>query len=132
MNDKLQLPKDIKLPKGILKSDLKYPNYKQHVYEDDFELWYTDRFGWCIPTLLIGRNRHGERTYATTLTGKSVRIGGGPHVRVRVKVYCRKLRKKALAPFVATRDAGQITSNNIRDSISTRRAQHALWRMERY
>ena len=37
------------LPGDILKSDLIYPPYTEgspkHVYDKDFEIWYTERFG---------------------------------------------------------------------------------------
>lgn len=121
---------DIPLPKGILKTDLKYPkNYKNHVYGKDFELWYTERFGWCIPTLLIGRKRGRnttDRTYATTLDGKPVRIGNGPHVKATVQVYVTKKREKALQTFVEIHTKGAEVSNEIRDRISTRRMRSAL------
>lgn len=125
-----KLPKDVKLPKGILKSDLKYPT-KNHAYDEDFELWYTSGFGWCIPTLLIGKARYGNgqygnRTYATTLDGRAVRIGNGPHVKARVTVYMKKSRQKALRKFLDIKEKGAEVSHTIRDRISTRRARSAL------
>ena len=56
----------INLPVGIQESDLKYPSYKSkdsvarfnfgtETFEElaKFDLWYTEKMGWCIPTLLI-------------------------------------------------------------------------------
>lgn len=129
-SDVLLLPEGVKLPKGILKSDLKYPRaYKDHVYGKDFELWYTEGFGWCIPTLLIGRRRGKnttDRTYATTLDGKPVRIGNGPHVKATLTVYVTKKREKALQSFVEIKEKGAEVSNTIRDRISTRRMRRSL------
>jgi hypothetical protein len=118
---------DIDLPKGILKSDLKYPtDYKDHSYSDDFELWYTERFGWCIPTLLIAKARRGakvpDRTYAVTLTNKeTICVGRGPHVKSIVKVYVKKSRVSALQSFLDIKNSGECKAGEIRDSISTRR-----------
>jgi hypothetical protein len=131
MKTESKLPEGVKLPKGILKSDLKYPkSYKQHVYGKDFEIWYTTGFGWCIPTLHIGRGRYGERTYATTLDGRPVRIGNGPHVKAQLKVYVRKSREKALEGLLQVKEKGAETSHSIRDGISTRRARTALRRQQ--
>lgn len=124
---------DIDLPKGILKSDLKYPkDYKDHSYEHDFELWYTERFGWCIPTLLISKARRGakvpDRTYAVTLKDKQcICVGRGPHVLQTVKVYVKKSRMKDLKEFLDIMLSGQTEANKIRDSISTRR-MHTMQR----
>jgi len=64
-----------------------------------------------------------DRTYATTLDGKSVRIGFGPHVRARHTVFVSKSRLAVLQKFLDLRKQGQVTSNEIRDRISSRRAQ---------
>jgi hypothetical protein len=139
------------LPDGIVLHDLKYPSYKLNVkndpnyfdykapYEDhSFELWFVPSLGWCIPTLGIRnpgrRSRPGAapRTYAVKVSdGGVVRIGLGPHVAERVTVYVRKNRAEALAKFIALKNKGAVDANNIRDRISTRRAQGALYRMEK-
>lgn len=131
------------LPAGIIKSDLHYPKYTSEdalVKDYDrqsFEIWYTERMGWCVPTLLISRAGRrsapgaSDRTYATTLDGSVVRIGLGPHVLAKHTVYVRASRESALEKFLALRDKGASDANQIRDRISTRRAQGALYRMNR-
>jgi hypothetical protein len=146
----------VKLPEGILAHDLKYPDFKNKKdgqyfpdyddknfpYEDrQFELWNVANFGWCIPTLHIrnaGRRALASgsvaapRTYAIEInTGKVCRIGLGPHVTARVTVYVRKNRRDVLQKFLDLRKTGSESANQIRDRISSRRAQGALYRMNR-
>jgi hypothetical protein len=126
------------LPKGITEKDLKYPERhdfpENFQYEDrSFELWFCGSFGWCIPTLQIrGAGRRmgvAPRTYAVSVDTKKVcRIGLGPHVLKRVTVYVRKSRLEVLKPFLDLRREGAIAANNVRDRISTRRAQSAMRR----
>jgi hypothetical protein len=135
-----QMPKTaVALPSDITETDLKYPDYKSKdqlvpQYDNNqFELWYTQQMGWCIPTLRIGGSgRYGStpRTYATTLDGKQVRIGKGPHVLRTVTVYVRQSRVKVLQKYLDLRTAGAVTSNTIRDRISSRRAQGQVMRAE--
>lgn len=132
-----------KLPQDILESDLKQPSFKAkggdalvpdptYSGRNEFELWYTTAFGWCIPTLAISNAKRSgsSRTYATTLEGKAVRIGHGPHVLHQLRVYVRQSRATALAKYLQLRDGGEIKSNEIRDRISSRRAQGVLHRAE--
>jgi hypothetical protein len=122
-----------KLPDGILESDLKYPDYQKDRLADYFELWNVTGLGWVIPTLLIKHSRRADRsdrTYATTLDGKACRVGLGPHVLRRVTVYVAESRKAALQKYLDIKLEGQKTSNQIRDRISTRRAQTALRRRD--
>jgi hypothetical protein len=118
------------LPAGIIEGDLKRPPYVSDnpvPWEDrTFELWHTTAFGWCIPTLLIGRARGAQtdRTYAISVTSKqAVRIGKGPHVTRTVIVYVTAKRLKALQPFLDLRAQGAARAGEIRDRISSRRAQ---------
>lgn len=121
------------LPKGIVAGDTKFANYAEREgvpYDDQsFELWHCrGTIGWVIPTLLIGRasSRRGQttdRTYAVTMEGKPVRVGKGPHVTATVTVYVRASRLAALRPFLDLRQAGAATAGEIRDRISSRRAQ---------
>jgi hypothetical protein len=92
-------------------------------------------FGWVVPTLVIrqpGRrsslSAQAPRTYATTLDGKPCRVGLGPHVEARVTVYVREGRKAALQRYVDLQRSGAVQAHEIRDRISTRRAQSALRR----
>lgn len=136
------------LPAPIQKSDLIRPKYDA-TGEDkqahdgaygtygnplEFELWYTERFGWCIPTLLIGsasaRNRRGsgpaiqDRTYAVAVKDHQMcRMGMGPHVLATVHVYVTVGRLNALQPFLDLRNKGLASAGDTRDRISTRRAQ---------
>lgn len=134
-----------RLPEGVLASDLKQPqfdDYRDLPYDDrTFELWHTTSFGWCIPTLFIsraGRGQSTDRTYAVTLDGKPVRVGRGPHVTRIITVYVRTSRMNDLQKFLDVRKQGQAKAGEIRDRISSRRAQgqmerasgHSHWRWE--
>jgi hypothetical protein len=115
------------LPDGVLESDLKmkYPCTAQ------FDLWYCDRLGWVIPTLLIAASRrHGyaARTYAVTLDGHLCRVGAGPHVLRTVRVYVTKRRAKMLQKFIDLRQSGKADAGTVRDRISSRRAEGQLRR----
>ncbi len=134
------------LPAGILKADLARPAWddKDRLVKsygdtpeapvDNFGLWYTTGFGWCIPTLLISHSRQrvrqtgvqDSRTYAVTLDGKVVRIGHGPHVGERATVYVRKSRLEALQPYLDLLTKGEADAQQVRDRISSRRAQGVL------
>ena len=135
------------LPAGIIKSDLTYPSYKSKdgLVDDyrnsSFELWCVSSarndMEWFIPTLLIANASRRSpnttaRTYATRVSdGKSGwRIGRGPHVKATFTVYVRKSRARALKPFLDMRTAGQEVAGQIRDRISSRRAQGALMRAQ--
>lgn len=150
MKNKVEVKSKITLPDGVVESDLKYPDFKSkdklaHIkvgseewaYETaQFELWYTESMGWVIPTLLISRaGRRApvgttDRVYATTLDGKPCRVGRGPHVLRTVTVYVRESRLPALQKYLDIRNAGSVTSNEIRDRISSRRAQGQLMRQQ--
>lgn len=129
---------DIKLPDGINETDLKWPSWEstkdneENRVVDNFELWFTQGFGWCIPTLLISkasrRSSMSNRTYAVTLDNQPVRIGKGPHILRTVTVYVKSRRKNDLQKFLDLKESGSQTAGNIRDRISTRRAQTALRR----
>jgi hypothetical protein len=97
----------------------------------------VERFGWCIPTLLIRKASRGygygsqqpNRTYAVSIESGSVcRIGLGPHVKHRLRVWVRKGRTEALKPLLDLLLQGQENAGIIRDRISSRRAQTALRR----
>lgn len=121
--------KNIELPKQVKASDLTYPSWKskvKHLYDKDFELWYTERFGWCIPTLFISRARRGsgmqDRTYGISLSGETVTMGKGPHVLKTVNVYVTEKNLSRLQTLVDLKEQGMGKAGNIRDTISTRRA----------
>lgn len=136
------------LPKDITAKDLTRPGYEDkdklarisegpeswQYRSAEFEMWYTEQMGWCIPTLLISNARRGSnnpaRTYATTLDSKPVRIGRGPHVKRIVTVYVRESRLSALQHYLDKQSAGAEVSNQIRDRISSRRAQGQVMRAQ--
>lgn len=125
------------LPKGIREADLKYPKYTEkglrHLYEKDFEVWFTKRFGWAVPTLTIrdvpGRlagSGKERRTYAITVADSAlIRMGFGPHVLRVLKVYVTEANEVRLKPFLDLREKGAGMAGETRDRISTRRAQSA-------
>lgn len=118
----------IALPPEIKKTDLKYPSWKaadKNKYNTQFDLWYTERFGWCIPTLFISRARRGsnmqDRTYGISLKGETVTMGKGPHVLRTVTVYVKNGRLEKLKKFLDLKAQGEGKAGDIRDTISTRR-----------
>ena len=127
MADKLPAP----LPDGVRPSDLKYPSqHAEHLYKHDFDLWYVGgTFGWVVPTLGIsnGRGGYAPRTYAISITnGKPCRVGLGPHVQARLKVYVTKNNEARLRPIIELRGKGEVIAHTTRDRISTRRMRSAL------
>jgi hypothetical protein len=140
-------PATAALPAPILASDLIQPHWKakgRNKWATNgpynylrFDLWHTERFGWCIPTLQIrhATARHvragatQDRTYAVAIdTGSVVRIGLGPHVTATHTVYVTEGRRAVLQPLIDLRSQGEGDAGDIRDRISTRRAQSAMRR----
>lgn len=132
--------KDIQLPDEIQARDLEYPSWESRKNNDDnqvvsqFDLWYTERFGWCIPTLFISKARRGsgvnDRSYGISLDGTVVTIGKGPHVLKTVTVYVRQRRVDKLQKFLDLKKNGEAKAGDIRDRISTRRANTILHRFD--
>ncbi len=146
------------LPKGILVSDLKYPESKikwksemskedERAYEDEykrnrivhtFEFYKTERFGWVMLTLHISnasrrqsqRGVDTRRSYAVPVNDPNsiVRVGLGPHVTDKFTLYIRQERLDALKDYVALNDKGMGSAGEVRDRISTRRAQGQMHR----
>lgn len=125
---------NIELPKGINETDITSPKKYDALVEDwdkrQFEMWYTERFGWCIPTLMISRassrarsaGATTDRSYAISVKDERlVTIGRGPHVKRTVTVYVRKTRAEALQKFLDLRDKGSEQANDYRDQLSTKR-----------
>lgn len=138
----VQAKKDVVgMPQGIEAFDLTYPEWNPKKPDElvreigeygALELYDTTGFGWCIATLGIRKARSAgkaDRTYAIRVSdGQPVRIGLGPHVKRTVKVYVRQSRLEALKKYVDLYNKGSETAHEIRDRISTRRAQGALRR----
>jgi hypothetical protein len=131
-----------KLPVGILLTDLNYRDLNYRVTDDkhigDFELWYTERFGWCIPTLLISKgNSHtrsrglAERTYGIAIKdSQAVRMGMGPHVKERHTVYVYESTQPRLQKYLDLQAKGQEIAGDTRDRISSRRMATARRRAD--
>ena len=136
------------LPPNVLESDTKYPSVKWNAsprctspiprVEDrvveTLTFYKTTAFGWCIATLHISNpsrraTNQTARTYAVRCAdGKGVRIGAGPHVTATLTVYVKSSRLPALQKYIDQYKAGQIQANEIRDRISSRRAEGAYRR----
>jgi hypothetical protein len=128
---------EIGLPKGINETDLKRPPYgsKDPLVSDwdrqSFEMFYTERFGWVLPCLLISRASRRQRSSMPNVTDRSyaiavrdkklVSVGRGPHVKRDVTVYVRKSREATLSPFVQLRTEGAAKAGEYRDTLSSRR-----------
>lgn len=140
--DQLPLPFS-KLPLGLTEADLKYPKYDSKdkmVYDVGEHGSYTlyevsDRNGtvwWAIATLGIAKGRgNSDRTYAVKVdNGSLVRVGRGPHVKRTVTVYVRQSRAKDLEKLQTLYMSGLTAAGQVRDRISSRRAQGQLMRAE--
>lgn len=135
----IKTPTATNLPKPVLAADLKYPSWKSKVrLEKTLTLYEVvdrrDVKEWFIANLLIGKSNRGyaARTYATRVSdGKAgFRVGKGPHVTQTVTVYVTTANATRLAPLLAMAEAGEVTAHQIRDRISTRRAQGQMYRAE--
>lgn len=131
----------IPLPKGIIERDLKYPAYrrdykKRIAVEHTLMFHYVEQYGWVIATLHIrnpGRWASAAcstaRTYAIRVKDKQiVTVGMGPHVKKSITVKVWSTRLKALQPYVDLYNEGMEKAGQIRDRISSRRANTVLRR----
>ena len=140
------------LPPDVTTEDLKYPSYDEAdrglthealnalglSYESGwfghFTFFKTDRFGWVLTTLLIGkagrRAPRGttDRFYGITVKyGKGmehdlVTVGKGPHVTATATVYLKAGNIDRLGKYVELWKKGMARAGDTRDRISTRRA----------
>lgn len=129
---------EIENPEGIKAIDLTRPAWTKKQTKDriDYTLgdqgqltfYYTQMLGWVIATLPIGsqHNRVNPRTYAVSLKhGGPCRCGNGPHILKKLTVFIRTSRVKAIQKYLDLYKSGLVSSNNIRDRISSRRAEGA-------
>jgi hypothetical protein len=129
----------IALPKGILKSDLTYEFPRVAKLSEWIEgdgklldepraltLYYTERFGWIVTTLLIRGGRSvgaSDRSYGIAVEdGQLVRVGRGPHVKQEILVYMRVNRMSDLQPFLDLYNEGLEQAHISRDTRSSRAA----------
>lgn len=94
---------------------------------------YTTGFGWCVPTLRIANARRltggTSRDYAVRISdGATVRVGMGPHVLFSAELYFKKSNADRLKPLLELMRGGAMRANEIRDRISSRRANSAMRR----
>ena len=138
-------PATSSLPPNVTPADLKWPEtghslpYEKYrelgLERNDLTFYETKGFGWVLCTLHISnasrRQAAGttDRTYAITVAdGKVCRVGRGPHVLSTVTVYLSADNLERLMPYVELYLKGSGDAGNIRDRISSRRAQGQLHR----
>jgi hypothetical protein len=116
------------LPNGILQEDLKSPG--SLLLTDSFELYYTNRFGWCIATLEIAK---AKRNYATRTYGISIKdhqtvsMGNGPHVLAHHVVVVHDQNRARLKTYLDLRAEGMKKSQECRDFRSTARSVRSTY-----
>lgn len=127
-----QAKPSVKLPPNVKASDLKWNKKRKYIegLPYRFEMYLVHGTEWHIATLQIAvaKNGYADRTYSTTLDGKIHRIGRGPHVTNTITVYVGSDNHKRLQPLLETLKQGEIKSHEIRDRISSRRAEGQLHR----
>lgn len=128
----------IPLPAGAKKEDLLRPppGSKDRVLAT-VELWCVEfrggELGWVAPALHIANARRGQprRVYATRVPeGSLCRVGHGPHVKGSVTIVVKQSSSERLSPLLALRLKGEIEANQVRDRISSRRAQGQVMRSQ--
>jgi hypothetical protein len=140
------------LPPGVKPDDLKWPKMEKHLGYKELDelglkspslLFYLcegrNDFGWVLTTLRIGGGRNGrsDRYYGVEVAGfipgrpaKVVRVGDGPHVTKKLTVHLSKDNIERLRHYVELYQAGLGDAGDIRDRISSRRAQGQLHRAQ--
>lgn len=125
------MTKTIALPKNVTEADLKYPSWKsKNKMVDQFDMYFTERFGWCITTLFISKGQRGQgnRSYGISLNGELVSVGNGPHVLRQATVYVKQSRLKKLQALLDLKKEGEVRANQVRDQRSTRIARTKAYR----
>ena len=150
MKTRVKQPTYPTLPLDIQHSDLSYPRCpRSYGFGKEYRAWADKNKivhriemydvinrGWVVATLHISNpgRRHAHnaaaRTYGVELDGSVVRVGLGPHVKQVVTVYVTQQRLKALDKLVQLHTTGAIAANQIRDRISSRRAQGSIYRSQ--
>jgi hypothetical protein len=135
----------IDLPPNVQPADLKYPAGGRTLgYEREQALglesprltfYKTERLGWVLCTLHISNPSRRQaagttaRTYAIGVADKKIyTVGRGPHVTAEVSVWLSQDNIDRLSEYVALYQRGLADAGQIRDRISSRRAQGQLYR----
>jgi len=120
MNTKINLPKDVR------QEDTRYPTGDARLLCDAGDngcLKFHDmggRFGWCVATLVIGRNR----TYAITLDGETiVTISTNRPGDAHIIVYLTTNNIARLKQYVDIHKDGLSRAHDIRNRVGSRRAE---------
>lgn len=123
-----------KLPMGLRVADTKYPKQPCLYRLTMYEIAQRGTTQWAIATLHIrnpGRRSADTataRTYGIKLNGEIITMGLGPHVKQTITVYVTADRVKVLQPLVDLYLKGAAAANEIRDRVSSRRANTILRR----
>lgn len=142
------------LPDDVTLADCKYPDWGESLpYEDQKALgltyesgwsgsltfYYTEKLGWVLCTLHISNASRSQkargvvtdRSYGIGIKDEKVyTVGRGPHVLSEIQVYLRKDAMDRLEKYVKLWLKGMADAGNIRDRISSRRAQGQAYRAE--
>lgn len=133
------------LPLGITLQDTD-PLYRKGAYPrglpsyipTEMKLYRTEA-GWMLCTLYISspgkRNRSPsqDRYYAIGVGDKKIyTVGRGPHVLEEMTVYLSEKNKQRLSTLIELFQEGLSQAGQIRDRISSRRAQGAMRRRDEW
>jgi hypothetical protein len=133
------MAKKINLPPGVVPADTQYPDSStdrvNHQVGDSgcITFYECERIGWVVATLGIrsgARRGKADRTYAVNLEGRVCRVGMGPHVKSTVRVWVRSSRVAALQKYIDLHRQGLSQAGQVRDRISSRRAEGQIMRAE--
>jgi hypothetical protein len=133
------------LPVDVKESDLKYPEHGKGLpYKQLQELgmdygsltfYKTTGLGWVLTTLHISNPSRRQaagtaaRSYGISVSdGKIVTVGRGPHVTKEIQVYLSQDNIDRMMKYVQLHQKGLADAGQIRDRISSRRAQGQLYR----
>lgn len=136
------------LPPDIVASDTVPPQFNRKTLRSYSELqgkglpatllfYQTASLGWVLTTLHISnassrqraRGIEAERYYAIGVSDSKVyTVGRGPHVKKEISVYIKPSNIDRLRKYLNLYAKGMEDANQIRDRISSRRAQGALRR----
>lgn len=135
------------LPPDVTAADLRYPTAKNQLgYKEveamglvatygTFTLYFVPKIGWVLTTLHISNpsSRQSAGTSARfygigVSDGKVYTVGRGPHVTAEVVVHTTKDNADRLKRYADLWTKGMADASQIRDRISSRRAQGQLHR----